>query len=350
MPVDGAGSRLSSYVEGITWYETDTGGKGGHELICQGLTHVTAAPRNHRFSYLRSLLGSSAGVGQRIGTAWTMPAYADNGEAGSPGRGPASLGDVEVLCRAPTGSPTATATSQPPATPTTTPTPTASPNPTSTALPEPIYLPINIREEGCVPGGSHTDVAIVVDTSTSMQELTRAGRPKIDAAVEAATLFLGELDMAGGDQATIVQFNGSGTVLQELTDDAGALLAALAQVTMGQQTRIHVGLELATAELMSTRHRTQNAAATILLTDGRNNPEPVALAVAQAELARRAGIRVFTIGLGSDLDLEALELMASTPAGFYLAPDGEDLAEIYAQIAEVIPCPPREYWPGWLWP
>ncbi len=38
--------------------------------------------------------------------------------------------------------------------------------------------------------------------------------------------------------------------------------------------------------------------------------------------------------------------MASSADGFYLAPDGEDLVRIYRHIADVIPCPPTEYWAG----
>ena len=63
-----------------------------------------------------------------------------------------------------------------------------------------------------------------------------------------------------------------------------------------------------------------------------------------ASAAQAAGVTVFTIGLGTDLDLEALLQMASTPAYFYRAPDGEDLRAIYAAIAVAIPCPADDYW------
>jgi hypothetical protein len=57
-----------------------------------------------------------------------------------------------------------------------------------------------------------------------------------------------------------------------------------------------------------------------------------------------AGVTVFTIGLGSELERDALRSMASRPRDFYEAPDGEDLAAIYAQIAVEIPCPPSRWW------
>jgi hypothetical protein len=43
-------------------------------------------------------------------------------------------------------------------------------------------------------------------------------------------------------------------------------------------------------------------------------------------------IRIFTIGLGDDLDLEALAAMASKPEYFYRAPDAEDLKEMNPEI------------------
>lgn len=55
---------------------------------------------------------------------------------------------------------------------------------------------------------------------------------------------------------------------------------------------------------------------------------------------------VYTIGLGDDLDLEALEAMASRPSFFFRAPDAEDLAAIYASIAVDVPCPAARFWGG----
>jgi hypothetical protein len=53
---------------------------------------------------------------------------------------------------------------------------------------------------------------------------------------------------------------------------------------------------------------------------------------------------LFTIGLGNDLDTEALRGMASKPEYFYLAPDAAALAGIYRSIAVAIPCPAGAFW------
>ncbi len=64
----------------------------------------------------------------------------------------------------------------------------------------------------------------------------------------------------------------------------------------------------------------------------------------QAQVATQAGIRLFTIGLGIEVETGALQRMATSPTDYFYAPDGEDLAAIYRRIAYVIPCPPESFW------
>lgn len=179
-----------------------------------------------------------------------------------------------------------------------------------------------------------------------MREPTAAGRPKIDAAIEAARAFLDQLQPARGDQAAVVAFHAEAVLLQSLTGDRLALDAALDRVAIAQQTCLACGVEVAAAELAGPRHRAGHAATMIVLTDGRSNPRPVAEAVARAAEAKGRGVVVFTIGLGGDLDAEALLAMASRPNYAYRAPDAEDLATIYRAIAVAIPCPPGAFWGG----
>lgn len=84
----------------------------------------------------------------------------------------------------------------------------------------------------------------------------------------------------------------------------------------------------------------------VMQTDGRSNPRPASEAVARAGEAKAAGVTVFTIGLGADIDVEALAAIASRPAWYYGAPDGEALAEIYRAIAVALPCPVGVFWGG----
>jgi collagen type VI alpha len=89
-----------------------------------------------------------------------------------------------------------------------------------------------------------------------------------------------------------------------------------------------------------------NVPVLVLLTDGRANPEPAEVAVERAAAAKADGITVFTIGLGNELDFDALARIASRPEFFYHAPDAADLAAIYAAIAVTVPCPRAAFWGG----
>jgi len=255
---------------------------------------------------------------------------------------------VTGLCLPPTPTPPATetplSTLAPTATPQLTPTPSSTPTMIPTPTPGPIYLPLLLREQ-CVPEQRRTDVVLVMDASTSMLEPTAAGGTKLEAAVQAAGVFLDELHLGAGDQAAVVEFNNSATLLAPLTVDRAALEGALAGIGAAQQTCIVCGLEAAVAELASARHVTTSTPAVVLLTDGRSNPRPAEEAVAVAMEAKGRGVVVFTIGLGDELDDEALAAMAS-PGGYHRAPGAEALAEIYRQVAGAIPCPAEDFWAG----
>jgi Mg-chelatase subunit ChlD len=261
--------------------------------------------------------------------------------------------DVQTLhepLNPPKPTPTQTSTTSPTPVASSTPTlhQTATASPTPTKLPRPtdaprvVYLPLALKEH-CDPTQLHADVALVIDASSSMLDPTREGRTKLAAAIEAVELFLGELNLPL-DQAGVVQFNGDVELLQELTGDRSALLRSLDRIQVERQTRIDLGIQVAHEELKSTRRRPGNQAVTIVLTDGKANPVGPDAAVREAAKAKADKITVFTIGLGDDLDLAALEAMASSPAHFYRAPDAEDLAEIYSKIAIEIPCPAEDYW------
>jgi Mg-chelatase subunit ChlD len=243
----------------------------------------------------------------------------------------------------PEPTPTYTATPGPTATWTAIATATPTPTATATCRPAPVYLPLALREQ-CVPSQKRIDVALVIDASTSMLEATAAGPTKLDTARAAVRTFLDQLHLDAGDQATIVAFNADATVLQTLTTNRGGLDQALDRIQTAQQTRIHRGIEEATKELTSARHRSGNVPAMIVLTDGRANPESPEVAVAQAALAKAAGITVLTIGIGNEVDFDALERMASKSGYFYRAPKAEDLEGIYRDIARVIPCPAEQFW------
>ena len=235
--------------------------------------------------------------------------------------------------------------------------------------PAPAYLPLLLRER-CLPEQRRVDVVWVLDASLSMLEPAggeappAAARSKLDAARDAARAFLDALRLApgsgpgqgpdpapgqgeaDGDQAAIVAFNSAATLLSPLSADRAALDAALGAIAPGPQTCIVCGVDAAAQELASARHRAGSAAVLVLLTDGRSNPQPPAQAVARAQAAKAAGVRIYTIGLGADLDEAALREMASEDDGYRHAPSAAELAGIYRGIAVDIPCPAGAFWAG----
>jgi Ca-activated chloride channel family protein len=219
------------------------------------------------------------------------------------------------------------------------------PSATSTRPPAPVYLPIAINERFC-DRVQRSDVAIALDASTSMNERDAYGRRKIDAAIHAAAVLLDRLAFHAGDKAAVVTFNADARLGAELTADRDTLDRALADITLATTTCLVCGVEAAVAELQGPRHGPDNSTVLILLTDGRSNPRPASDAVAAAEAARHAGVIIFTIGLGEDLDRDALRSMAGDTGEFYETPDGRQLDGIYERIAVLIPCPGVGYWPG----
>ncbi len=295
------------------------------------------------------------------------------------------LGDVEVLCppdgawwQTPTPvpspttppSPTATATLRPTATPTPSLVPSPTAPPTATVYcpvarrPCPLYLPLAARlAHRCLP--QHVDVALVVDVSTSMGRLSSAGRPKLAAAMEAVGQFLDVLELgSGGDQAAIVGFNDTFWLAQGLTDDRAALRRAMDGLAnrMAEGTRLDLALAGGMAALADPAHRSDNPPVLVLLTDGLPNrvptpppagsPEDTVRLMASAAKAR--GIQVYAIGLGradapdlnDRINVELLRDIASRPEQLFLAPDAEDLAGIYRDLAAAIPCAPGRTSPG----
>jgi hypothetical protein len=284
---------------------------------------------------------------------------------------PAPELDMEVIDLCPTATPTAsnTPTPEPSPTPTATPrpsaTPTATPLPSDTPTPSifKIYLPmISWDEEVCIPEFKFADTVLVLDMSTSMYRETRGGRSKHAAAIEAAALFVAQLRLepnsrGQSDRVAVVGFNDQAWTATGLTEDRGAALAALDGLLdrVDQGTRLDLALVEGQAVMQAGPRRAGNDPVMILLTDGLPNRVPFGpgssspgcdrqecTVLEKAAAAKTAGIRVFTIGLGlpDDVLRELLLEAASAPGDYFFAPDGEDLAAIYRQIAgRINSCP-----------
>lgn len=244
------------------------------------------------------------------------------------------LGDVEVLCPDKLETPTATVPSTVTVTPRATPTTGA---PTPTPKPVPVYLPVVLGEE-CNPTRVWADVALVIDTSSSMTGT------KLADAKDAALGFVGLLDLAPDrDRVAVVRFDADAELSLKLSADRAAVEHAVRELETRRGTRIDRGLREALAELRRPRSNPDNTPVVILLTDGRHTGRPGADLAAATEI-RRAGIRPYAIGLGDDVDEEALIAVAGETGRYFYAPDSRQLASIYREVAREIDCPAGGFW------
>lgn len=196
-----------------------------------------------------------------------------------------------------------------------------------------VFLPLLHRQK-CPE--VRVDVVLALDTSGSMLEPAAPGGPtKLAAAVEAARVFVGQLRLPR-DRVAVVAFNGSARVVRPLTGDVFALLRALDALPTGTGTRIDLGLAAALEALGPPA--ADRLPAVVLLTDGNQSGAPEAEVDAAAAAARMAGVRLFTVGLGSDVNRSLLVRVAGDVRRAYFAPAAADLAAIYRAIAEAIPC------------
>jgi len=277
---------------------------------------------------------------------------------------PAPLITVSVECPlepSPTPPPTPTDTPPPP---TDTPPPTATPPPpTATPRPGPIFLPIAVREQ-CKPLRTYSDVALVLDMSTTMRERTPDGRRKVEAVVAAAADFVAGLSLAPeaaapGDRVAIVGFNREAWIAQGLTGDAGLLGAAIR--TLPERMAEHTRLDLAVARGAEALGgaRAESTPVLVLLTDGLPNQVPYAedgtmesTVLRRADAAKAAGITIYAIGVGRadgpapEVNAALLRALASQPEQYYPAPDAGQLGRIYGELTRVIPCGGERYWSG----
>ena len=111
-----------------------------------------------------------------------------------------------------------------------------------------------------------------------------------------------------------------------------------------QNTNIGDGIIAAREELSSTRRRENADKVLVLLTDGvptlptkaGQKGYPETYAIESAELARKDGISIFTIGLGKNVNVNLLRKIATSTTEAYFAPTTEELGNIYSQISTKI--------------
>ena len=200
------------------------------------------------------------------------------------------------------------------------------------------------------------DIVLAIDVSASM--LARDFRPdRITAAKEVAGSFVAD---RYGDRIGLVVFAAEAFTQSPLTTDQSTLQTLLARIRSGliDDSGTAIGNGLATA-IYRLRESEAKSKVIILLTDGVNNRGQIAPMTA-AEIARAQGIRVYTIGVGTEgtapypavdiygqptgdvvmakveIDEKTLGAMADLTGGKYFrATDNAKLKAIYDEINQL---------------
>jgi len=174
-------------------------------------------------------------------------------------------------------------------------------------------------------------VVLVVDASESM-----AGAP-IENAVAAARAFAARRN--ANQQLALVVFNGTPKVVLPFTTSTARIDAALAQVpTLAYGTQIYDAVAKAEAMLGDAGIQ---AGSIVVLSDGADTGS-VSKGSDVAAAARRAHVRLYTIGLSSPkFDASTLSSLASEGGGEYtVAKSTQALAPVFDQLSQRIS---REY-------
>ena len=198
--------------------------------------------------------------------------------------------------------------------------------------------------------GQGIDIILCIDVSGSM--LAQDFSPnRMEAAKEVAMNFV---DSRPTDRIGLVIFSGESFTLCPVTTDESTLKSQIANIQSGlleDGTAIGSGLATSVDRLRSSKSKSK---VVILLTDGENNGGQIPPVTAK-EIAKSVGVRVYTIGVGTDgfapvpmqttsgnivmqrekvnIDEKLLTQIADETGGQYFrAKDNEGLKKIYTEI------------------
>ncbi|OAV71729.1 hypothetical protein Barb6_01354 [Bacteroidales bacterium Barb6] len=196
------------------------------------------------------------------------------------------------------------------------------------------------------------DIMLAIDISGSM--LAEDLKPnRLEAAKDVAASFI---NGRGNDNIGLVVFSGESFTQCPLTTDHTVLLNLFKDIQSGMiqdGTAIGLGLANAVSRIKDSQAKSK---VIILLTDGSNNMGEIA-PVTAADIARTFGVRVYTIGVGTqgvapypyhtafgiqyqnvpvEIDEATLKQIASVTGGQYFrATDNASLKAIYAEIDQM---------------
>lgn len=178
------------------------------------------------------------------------------------------------------------------------------------------------------------DIAFVLDSSASIGEPSYKKMKDFVKAV-ANSFIIGQ----GKALTAVIQYGTAATTAIRFTDhmnnaDFNAAVDALPYLR--GETRIDKALHLASSELLTERSgaRAGVAKVMVLLTDGRQSKAPDGLDLQKAAAPLlSAGVRIFAVGIGSEVDEKELQLVVDRTDDVIAVPSYDGLATRVRQLS-----------------
>lgn len=171
------------------------------------------------------------------------------------------------------------------------------------------------------------DYAFVIDTSGSMSSNDRNG----------LRLSLSQKmtnKMGDQDRAMVVTFSTDAKLLQPLTTDKNLINTALGNKRSSGSTAMLRGIHTANQEYRSSSD-SSHSQIMVLISDGHNNISGGLNINTVIQEAKDNHTKIFTIGLGSNIDEDLLKEIASETGGkYFYASVADDLDEVYSDIGD----------------
>jgi uncharacterized protein YegL len=179
------------------------------------------------------------------------------------------------------------------------------------------------------------DVMLVLDRSGSINS------SELSQLKSASLAFVSALNPDGGVHVGQSSFATVGSLDLQLTGNIASIQGAINSLVSGGFTNLYDGIRIANAELKSVRDRDDSTTPDymVIVTDGNPN-EPGsdsnarAMAATEAANAKAAGVTIYVVGVGGDVDSNYLRnSIATGPAYYFGIADYTSLESILKEIA-----------------
>lgn len=174
------------------------------------------------------------------------------------------------------------------------------------------------------------DLVFVIDSSGSMIDNDPNDFRITGAKQIIDTLKTSDQAAVVGDQGAVVDFDSYASLVQGLTEDKNLLKSAVDRIDSSGGTNIGAGVSVALNELQNKGRKTSNKVI-ILLTDGEGSYHS-----SYTTRAKDLGVKIFTIGLGTNIDEGLLkEIAKGTEGDYYHTVSAEKIPELFEKARDV---------------